>query len=148
MPKGPKGQKRPANVVGCAITVAKIATGEVEDERYSAPGRRKSGEAGAKARTEALTAEQRRAIAMKAAAARWKEGSLKMMAPERKALLDRFQAMKAENGLRDMKFFLGKVSEATVEAVCHGVNRVYRLVKSGDVKEVERWRDSNRPTDA
>ena len=71
MPKGPTGQKRAANVVGCAITVAKIATGEVEDERYSAPGRKKSGEAGAKARAAALTAEQRRAIAKKAANVRW-----------------------------------------------------------------------------
>ena len=40
MPKGPKGQKRPANVVGCAVTVAKIATGEIEETSYSAPGRK------------------------------------------------------------------------------------------------------------
>ena len=32
MPKGPKGEKRPADVVGAAITVAKIATGEIEEE--------------------------------------------------------------------------------------------------------------------
>ncbi len=32
MPKGPKGEKRPADVIGAAIKVAKIATGEVEDE--------------------------------------------------------------------------------------------------------------------
>ena len=31
MPKGPKGEKRPADVVGAAVKVAKIATGEVED---------------------------------------------------------------------------------------------------------------------
>ena len=31
MPKGPKGQKRPADVVGNAIRVAKIATGEEVD---------------------------------------------------------------------------------------------------------------------
>jgi len=30
MSKGPQGQKRPADVIGCAIAVAKIATGEVE----------------------------------------------------------------------------------------------------------------------
>lgn len=46
MPKGPKGQTRPADVVGCAVTVAKIATGEVEEGGYVAPGRRKSGSAG------------------------------------------------------------------------------------------------------
>jgi len=30
MPKGPKGQKRPADVIGATVLVAKIATGEVE----------------------------------------------------------------------------------------------------------------------
>ncbi len=33
MPKGPKGEKRPADVIGAAIIVAKIATGEIEDHR-------------------------------------------------------------------------------------------------------------------
>lgn len=32
MPTGPKGQKRPADVIGNAIRVAKIATGEIEEE--------------------------------------------------------------------------------------------------------------------
>ena len=72
MPKGPQGQKRPADVIGCAVTVAKIATGEIEDTKHKAPGRKRSGKAGAKARAEKLTAEERRAIAKKAAAARWK----------------------------------------------------------------------------
>ena len=31
MPKGPNGQKRPGDVIGAAIMVARIATGEVED---------------------------------------------------------------------------------------------------------------------
>jgi hypothetical protein len=31
MPRGPKGEKRPAEVIGAAIMVAKIATGEIED---------------------------------------------------------------------------------------------------------------------
>lgn len=31
MPKRPQGQKRPGDVIGAAVTVAKIATGEVED---------------------------------------------------------------------------------------------------------------------
>ena len=33
MPKGPKGEKRPADVIGTAIKVARIATGEIEDEQ-------------------------------------------------------------------------------------------------------------------
>ena len=32
MPKGPKGEKRPADAIGAAVMVAKIATGEIEDE--------------------------------------------------------------------------------------------------------------------
>jgi hypothetical protein len=30
MPRGPKGEKRPADVIGAAIVIAKIATGEIE----------------------------------------------------------------------------------------------------------------------
>ena len=36
MPRGPNGEKRPGDVVGCAVTVAKIATGEIEEELPSA----------------------------------------------------------------------------------------------------------------
>ena len=31
MPRGPKGEKRPADTNSCAVMVAKIATGEIED---------------------------------------------------------------------------------------------------------------------
>lgn len=71
MPKGPSGEKRPADAHACAVMVAKIATGEAEDERYRAPGRRRSGQAGAEKRAGSLSDEQRRAIARKAARARW-----------------------------------------------------------------------------
>ena len=30
MPKGPHGEKRPDDVIGAAVMVAKIATGEIE----------------------------------------------------------------------------------------------------------------------
>lgn len=72
MPTGPRGEKRPADVIGCAIMVAKIATGEVEDVPMRSPGRMRSGKAGAKARMHNTTSEQRVGIAKKAAAARWK----------------------------------------------------------------------------
>lgn len=71
MPKGPNGQKRPADTIGCAIAVAKIATGEESDDRYVSVGRRKSGLAGAKARLENTTKKERTEIASKAASARW-----------------------------------------------------------------------------
>jgi hypothetical protein len=69
MPKGPQGQKRPADAIGNAVMVAQIATGEIKDNKKS--GRVKSGQAGAKARARNLTSEQRSEIARKAAEKRW-----------------------------------------------------------------------------
>lgn len=75
MPKGPRGERRPADVIGAAILVGRIATGEVEDTQRD-PGteaNRKGGLKGGKARAESLTAKQRAEIAKKAASARWKK---------------------------------------------------------------------------
>ncbi len=71
MPRGPNGEKRPADVVGCAVKVARIATGEIDEIPIRKSGRVRSGHAGAKARAEKLTKEERREIAKKAASARW-----------------------------------------------------------------------------
>ena len=71
MPKGPQGQKRPADTIGAAVMVAQIATGEIEDTKLTTPGRRKSGLAGSRARNESLTPERRKEIAKKAAEVRW-----------------------------------------------------------------------------
>lgn len=71
MPTGPKGERRPADLIGNAVMVAKIATGEIEDTKHKVPGRSRSGKAGGGARAEKLSAEDRQAIAKKAAAARW-----------------------------------------------------------------------------
>lgn len=71
MPKGPQGQKRPGDVIGNAIRVAKIATREEKEET---PGKtRKGGLKGGRARAKALTPEQRSEIARLAASARWKK---------------------------------------------------------------------------
>lgn len=72
MPRGPQGQKRPADTIGCAVMVAKIATGEIEEEAKEPSEKVRSGRAGAKARSESLTVEERRAIAKRAAMARWR----------------------------------------------------------------------------
>jgi hypothetical protein len=71
MPKGPQGQKRPADTVQAAIMVAKIATGEIEENLKAPSGKTRSGQAGAKARAKKLNQEERTAIAKKAAAKRW-----------------------------------------------------------------------------
>jgi len=73
MPKGPQGQKRKADVIGNAVLVMKIATGECA-ETGRAPGteaNRKGGLKGGVARAKALTKKQRQEIAKKAAAKRW-----------------------------------------------------------------------------
>lgn len=76
MPKGPNGEKRPADLIGAAVKVMRIATGEeaedmppapVKDEAAAAMGRK-----GGKARAEAMTPERRAEIARGAAAKRWK----------------------------------------------------------------------------
>lgn len=72
MPRGPNGQKRPADVIGCAVAVARIATGEDEDTRLDQPAKRKSGKAGGKARADSLSRERRQEIARKAASVRWR----------------------------------------------------------------------------
>lgn len=72
MPKGPQGQKRPADVIGNAVLVAKIATGEEEDAQPKSLAKRRSGEAGARARNKALSQKERTEIAQKAAGVRWK----------------------------------------------------------------------------
>ena len=72
LPKGPQGQKRPADTVAAAMMVAKIATGEI-DEKFKEPsGKIRSGKAGGKARALRLSQEERSAIAKKAAAGRWR----------------------------------------------------------------------------
>ena len=79
MPTGPNGEKRPADVVGCAVTVMRIATGEEQDminsengkrsSRHPHQGKRKGGKVGGAARSRKLTTEQRSEIVQTAAAA-------------------------------------------------------------------------------
>ena len=74
MPKGPQGQKRPADVIGNAVRVMEIATGQREEEFEDDgkdPAAKALGAKGGKARAEKLTAERRSEIARKAAAKRW-----------------------------------------------------------------------------
>jgi hypothetical protein len=73
VPRGPRGERRPADVIGAAIMVAKIATGEIQDSQGKAPNRAKGGVRGGKARSAKLTQEQRVEIARLAAQTRWKK---------------------------------------------------------------------------
>jgi hypothetical protein len=74
MPRGPKGEKRPADVIGTAVKVMKIATGEEQEDRTD-NGKDKAavslGQRGGRARAEKMTPERRKAIAAAAARKRW-----------------------------------------------------------------------------
>jgi hypothetical protein len=73
MPKGPQGQKRPADVIGNAVRVMRIATGEDIEELDSVKSAAAElGSRGGKARAAKLKKDDLVAIARKGAAARWK----------------------------------------------------------------------------
>ena len=78
MPKGPQGQKRPADVIGNAVKVMRIATGEGNEE-YEGDGKNKAaaelGRLGGRARAKKLSKKRRLEIAKDAAAKRWKKPS-------------------------------------------------------------------------
>ncbi len=78
MPKGPQGQKRPADVTQNAVMVMRIATGEVEEKlKVKDPAAvalgRLGGTKGGIARANKMSPEQRKKSAKKAAKARWKK---------------------------------------------------------------------------
>ncbi len=77
VPKGPKGEKRPADVIGAAVKVAKIATGEIEETIDDGKNRaaQELGRKGGKARATKLTAERRKEIAKKAAEKQWRQST-------------------------------------------------------------------------
>ena len=74
MPRGPKGEKRPADVIGAAVMIGKIATGEIDDPTTD-DGKNAAavalGRMGGKARAEGMFAKRRKEIARKAAVKRW-----------------------------------------------------------------------------
>src|SRR5438128_5231095 len=58
MPRGPQGQRRPADVIGAAVMVARIATGEISETLNPKSGRTRSRKAGGRDRAKMLTHEQ------------------------------------------------------------------------------------------
>jgi hypothetical protein len=78
MPRGPKGEKRPADANQRAVMVARIATGEIED-KVTDDGKNAAavalGRMGGKARAAGMSAKKRKEIAKKAAAKRWSKST-------------------------------------------------------------------------
>ncbi len=72
MPRGPRGEKRPADVIGNAVKVMRIATGEEADEVDPVKSAAAElGSRGGKARAAKMTPERRAEVARKAAKTRW-----------------------------------------------------------------------------
>lgn len=75
MPKGPQGQKRKADVIGNAILIGRIATGEAQESQVSekAVAGRSGGKKGGAARAAKLTPQERSEASALAAQARWRK---------------------------------------------------------------------------
>jgi len=74
MSKGPKGEKRPADLNRRAFAIVQIAIGEACDPDKPPKGR-EGGKIGGKARADKLSTAERTKIAQSGAAARWKKKS-------------------------------------------------------------------------
>ena len=83
MPRGPKGERRPADVISNAVKVMRIATGQEPEDYGPSPeseGKdpaavalgRKGGLKGGHARAAGMTPQERSESARKAAETRWK----------------------------------------------------------------------------
>jgi hypothetical protein len=74
MPRGPRGEKRPADAIGNALMIGRIATGEIDDLTTD-DGKNAAavalGRMGGKARAAGMTAKKRSEIARNAARTRW-----------------------------------------------------------------------------
>jgi hypothetical protein len=76
MPRGPKGERRPADVIGNAVHVMRVLTGEIEEtipDDGKDPAARALGKKGGAARAKSMTPERRAEIAKKAARSRWRK---------------------------------------------------------------------------
>jgi hypothetical protein len=76
MPTGPNGERRPADVIGNAVKIMRIATGEEPEDTGPSedgkdPAAKALGKKGGAARAAKMTPERRAEIAKKAAARRW-----------------------------------------------------------------------------
>lgn len=139
MTKGPNGEKRPADAIGCAVMVGRIATGEETDTSYVSKNRRNSGVSGAKARMEMLSATKRKQIASLAASARWnkKEATMNVDQDACDTVAAIYADKKESCGLLDVKFLFQNRSEATLTEACAELLAINQAVASGDVTDLD-----------
>ena len=73
MPVGPRGQKRPADPVGCAVMIGKLATKQIDEDYVEQKEDDDPASERGRARARALSKERRSEIARQAALARWRQ---------------------------------------------------------------------------
>jgi hypothetical protein len=76
MPRGPKGERRPADVIGNAVHIMRVLTEDYGPDPKSEgkdPAAVALGRKGGKARAEGMSAKRRKEIARQAAKERWKK---------------------------------------------------------------------------
>lgn len=123
MPKGPKGERRPADANAYVVKMA----------NYTAPAPVRSGHAGAKARMAKTTQSSRKAAAEKAATARWMKGT--NMSQLNRMVDNLFHDTGQE--VCNVKFFLGESRSVTAEEVAEQVNLVASQERSGVTERSE-----------
>ena len=134
MPKGPNGEYRPADSIGLAVMVGKIATGEARDATPSATNRHKSGVAGAKARMKNTSAAQRSHIATVAASARWKKEEATMNADQNAC--DTVAAIyRSKEGLLDVKFLFQNRTEASLFEACKELATINEVIAADEAED-------------
>lgn len=145
MVKGPNGERRPADVVGCAVAVAKIATGEQEDVGYVSKNRRKGGVVGAQARMRTTDQDRRSEIASDAAKARWKKEA--KMNDHIGGSLALLYEGKREAGLVDVKFLHKNLDEASPAQVEADLLKIQEAIQAGKTRNLDfgdlRWKKAD-----
>lgn len=134
MPKGPNGQKRPADTVGAAVMVGRIATCEVVEVTGG-----KAGSAGGRARAKSLSPEARSKIAARAAEARWSKDDspdveLKMT---ELSLLKRELFGNPDSAISDIKFYPGEAMTASNEEIAGHIRRALQAVEDGNCRAID-----------
>jgi hypothetical protein len=143
MPKGPNGQKRPADAIGCAVAVGRIATGESDEEVAYATSKSEKASAGGKARAQHLSKDERSKIAKAGAEARWNKERRADMTNKERLMAALFDNPQREHV--DIKFFLGGGVEITEEALCGEAVKMLEQMDAGvgdtEFKETFEQRD-------
>lgn len=135
MPKGPNGQKRPADSIGCAVLVGRIATGEAKEVTPS----NKKGVAGGRARAEALSSTDRSEIAATAARARWNtnESSGMELNMSGLSLLKQELFGQSDSAIADIKFYPGESTEFSPDDIACAISAAIADVKAGNGEDID-----------